>query len=125
MNTLLWVLQALLSAAMVMAGILKMMKSRAELAPKMAWVNAFTDQQVKLIGLAELLGGIGVVVPAATGILPILTPIAASALAFIMGGAVATHMRLKEGRASLIPASVLGMLALVVAVGRFVIVPLS
>jgi uncharacterized membrane protein YhhN len=51
---------------------------------------------MKLIGAAEILGAIGLIVPALTGILPLLTPIAAFALVIVQVGAAATHIRRKE-----------------------------
>jgi len=124
MNTVIWICQAILAAAMLGAGLMKIMKSRAELEPKMGWVRAFTDSQVQLIGIAEVVGAVGLIVPALTGILPILTPIAAAALAVLMAGGAATHVKLKEAPMAA-PALVLGALAVFIAVGRFVLVPLS
>ena len=51
---------------------------------------------MKLIGAAEVLGAIGIVLPALTGIAPILSPIAASALALVMIGAIVVHRRRNE-----------------------------
>jgi hypothetical protein len=65
--------------------------------------------------VAELLGAVGVIVPGVTGILPVLTSVAAVCLAILMGGAVKAHVDLKEPPT--LPA-VLGLLCLVVAVGR-------
>jgi hypothetical protein len=73
---------------------------------------------VKFIGTMELAGGLGVVLPALTGIAPILTPIAATGLALIMLGAVATHIRRREP-AGVAVTGVLFVLAAVVAWGRF------
>jgi hypothetical protein len=58
------------------------------------------------------------IVPGLTGILPVLTPLAAIGLVILMAGAVKTHLDLKEPA---IPAAIPGVLALIVAVGRFVI----
>jgi uncharacterized membrane protein YphA (DoxX/SURF4 family) len=124
MHTILWILQIVLAVAMLGAGLMKTMKSRAELQPKMAWVKDFTDQQVRLIGLAEIVGAVGLVVPAYTGILPILTPIAAAALTVLMVGAVAVHIKLKEGPMA-VPGAVLAGIGAFVTIGRLVLVPLS
>ncbi len=117
MNTALWIFQGLLALVFVGAGGAKLATPRAKLAanPQMGWAADFTDAQVKLLGLAELLGGIGLVVPYATGILPILTVVAAGALAVLMMGAVATHLRRKEPFA---PAAVITLLLVGVAAGR-------
>lgn len=60
--------------------------------------------------------------PALTGVLPWLTPLAALGLALLMAGAVYTHLRREEGSAVVAPA-VLLLLAALVAVGRSFVVP--
>lgn len=118
MNTALWVLQGLLALAFFAAGVLKLVTPKDKLAEKMAWVKSSSAQKVKLIGLAELSGAIGLVAPRALGILPVLTPIAALCLVVIMVGAAATHLQLKE---SPLPPLVIGLMLVCVAVGRFVV----
>ena len=72
----------------------------------------------------EILGAIGLILPAVTGILPWLTPVAATGLALTMVGAMITHGR--RGEYSGIGVNlVLSVLALFVVYGRFVIVPIS
>jgi uncharacterized membrane protein len=116
MNIALWIAQGLLAFAMLAAGALKVVTPRAKLAEKMKWPARWTDTNVKLLGLAEVLGGVGLVVPWATAILPILTPVAAVCLLIIMAGAVKTHLDQKESPA---PPIVLGALCVFVALGRF------
>ena len=82
----------------------------------MDWVDDFSDGQVKGIGVLELLGALGLVLPWALGIAKVLTPVAAVGLALVMVGAVVTHVRRKEPPA--VPA-LLGVVAVVVAVLRF------
>lgn len=118
MNTALWIAQGILAVAFLMAGFLKVTKSREELEPKMAYVEDLTDQQVTGIGIVEILGGLGVVLPALTGILPILTPLAATGLVIVMVLAAALHVRRDELPMIAINA-VLGGLAAFVAWGRF------
>ena len=62
----------------------------------MAWVNDYSSMSIKFIGTSELLGAMGLILPMALNILPILTPIAASALALVMLLASRTHIMLKE-----------------------------
>ena len=117
MNVALWVLQGLLAFAFGAAGLFKLVTSRQGLIEKkMSWAADFTDGQVKLIGLAEVLGAAGLILPWATGILPVLTPIAALCLAVVMAGALAVHVRRKEPP---FPPLILGILAAVVAGFRF------
>ncbi|HEX4704446.1 MAG TPA: DoxX family protein, partial [Pseudonocardiaceae bacterium] len=74
---------------------------------------------VKLIGTAELLGGLGLVLPAALKIAPVLTPIAAAALGVTMIGALITHTRLRDPVVNFAPSIVLLVLSAFVAWGRF------
>ena len=98
---------------------MKVAQPRAKLAANgMAWTNDYSDAGVKLVGLAELLGGLGLILPAVTGIAPILVPIAAAALTVIMIGAVVWHVRANDTKGAL-PSAVLGILALLVAIARF------
>lgn len=119
MNIALWALQGLLAFVMLGSGGFKVASSRDKLLanPRMGWATDFAAGQIKMIGGAEVLGAIGLILPWALGILPILTPIAAVCLAVIMVGATATHARRKEPT---IPTIVLTALLLAIAVGRFV-----
>jgi hypothetical protein len=71
---------------------------------------------VRVIGLLEIAGAVGLVVPAVTGILPWLTPLAAACLAVTMVGAAALHLRRGETRA-ITQNVVLGVMSALVAVG--------
>ncbi len=101
---------------MLAAGGLKVVTPREKLATKMKWAATWSDRNVKLLGLTEVLGAIGLILPWALGIAPILTPIAAAGLLVLMGGAVKTHVDLKE---PFVPPAVLGALCIFVALGRF------
>ncbi len=117
MNIVLWVLQGLLAFAMVAAGAMKLRTPYPKLREnkQMGWAADFTAQQVQLIGLAEVVGAVGLIVPWATGIIPILTPIAAGALFVLLAGAVQVHLKRKEPPG---PAAVMAAIALVIALGR-------
>lgn len=119
MNIALWIIAAVLAAAFAAAGGMKLTTPRAKLQENMAWVEGATDTQVKLIGLAEVLGAIGLILPAVVDIAPILVPVAAAGLAITMAGAVVVHLRRGEPAASIVPALVLGTLSIFVAVMRF------
>jgi len=118
MNTVVWVLQVLLAAAFLASGLMKVSQPRAKLAPRMPYVEDFSDGAIKAIGAVEILGAVGVILPAWTGIAPVLTPIAATGLAAIMVGAAIVHLRRKE-LGSLPVNAVLFLIAVVVAVLRF------
>ena len=123
MDTALWILQVLLAVAFVGAGLMKLTQPKAKIAERMAWANDFSDTQVKFIGLVELLGAVGLILPAITRILPILTPLAAVGLVLTMIGAALTHIRRGE-MPMVLPNLVLLVLAAIVAYGRFVAFPL-
>ena len=90
----------------------------------MGWAQDFSPNTLKAIGLAEVLGAVGLILPALTGILPWLTPLAAIGLVLVMIGAAFTHFRRGES-SNIIGNLVLLALAAFVAYGRFVLVPLS
>ena len=96
MNTALWIAQGLFGAMFIMAGIMKSTQAKEKLAKNMLWVNDYSPTQVKLIEVSELFGGIGLIVPWYTGILPILTPVSAVALALVMVLAAVYHFNHKE-----------------------------
>jgi hypothetical protein len=114
---IMWAIQIFLAVAFGAAGTMKLARSKAQLAanPHMGWVDAVPEDRIKLLGAAEILGAIGLVVPIAIGIAPILTRIAAVCLATLMGGAAATHtMRGEPATVS----TVLALLAIAVATFR-------
>jgi uncharacterized membrane protein YphA (DoxX/SURF4 family) len=122
MSIALWVAQGLLAVAFLAAGVTKLRQPKEKLAKNMSWVEDYSQPAVRLIGTVEVLGAIGVVLPALTGVLPWLTPLAALGLAATMVGAILTHLRLGE-RSAVVPPMVLLILAAFVAYGRFFILP--
>ena len=118
MNTTIWIIQGLLALMFAMAGVMKSTQPIEKLAPKMPWVNDYSVGMVRFVGISELLGAIGLIVPMATGILPILTPIAAAALALVMVLAAAYHIRKAEYPGT-VPSLVLFVLCAVVAYFRY------
>jgi uncharacterized membrane protein YphA (DoxX/SURF4 family) len=119
METLLWILQALLGAVFLITGLTKLTQPRVRMAAgPMEWAADVTDNQFRAIGAVEVLGAIGLILPAALDIAPMLTPIAAVGLAATMIVAVVTHLGRGEMSRILAPLILLVM-ALVVAVARF------
>jgi len=84
----------------------------------MGWAGDYSPGFVKFVGIVEVLGALGLILPAVTGVAPILTPIAASGLAVAQAGAIVVHVRRKEPQL-MIGNLVLIALALFVAWGRF------
>ena len=118
MNAVLWIVQGVLAAVFLMAGVLKSTRPKEKLLGQLPWVEDFSARTVRLIGTMELLGAIGLILPALTGIAVILTPLAATGLAVLMLLAVLTHIRRWEPGA-VVFTSVLMLAAVLVAWGRF------
>ena len=122
-NIALWIVQILLALAFVMAGSLKATQPIEKLATNMGFVKDFAPWTVRVIGVLEILGAIGLILPAVTGIWPWLTPVAAIGLVLTMVGAMITHGRHGEFP-NMGTNVVLLLLALFVVYGRFVVAPL-
>lgn len=119
MDIALWITSGILTAAFIAAGAMKLFRSKQQLAPMLPWSEDFAPGMIKFIGAAELLGGIGLILPWLTGILPVLTPLAATGLVIIQISAIVVHIRRGEGKVT--PFNiVLLLVAALIAVGRFV-----
>lgn len=118
MNILLWILAGVLAALFLAAGTMKLSRPKDALASSMGWVESFSAGTVKLIGALEVLAALGLVLPAVTGIAPVLVPLAATGLVLVMAGAIVVHLRRGENQMVGINV-VLLVLAAVVAWGRF------
>ena len=126
MDIVLWILQALLALVFIGIGLSHAFRfDQMAAQPRTSWMLAVGRQQMRAIGILEILGAIGLILPALTGILPWLTPLAASALALLMVFAGVFHARRSGEGANIVFNAVLGIVALVVAVGRFVVEPFA
>ena len=124
LNIALWVVQVLLGLAFVMIGQMKLTTPIAELAKQGAWMSEM-PWLVRFIGVSEVLGGIGVILPASVRVLPRLSGIAAAALVLVMVLAVGFHVSQHDTLGHAMPAVVLGALAAFVAWGRLVKAPIA
>jgi len=119
MNTLLWSLQILLAVTFAGAGAVKLIQSREQLAKTLGgWVDEFPAPLLNPLGLVEVLGAVGLIVPPLVHIAPVLTPIAACGMIIVLIGAIVTHARRGEYPNAGINVLLLVMAA-VVAWGRF------
>lgn len=115
-----WIVAGLLALAMLTAGATKAIRPKSALKESgMGWTDDWSEQMVKAIGVSEVLGAVGLVVPILTGIAPVLAPIAAICLAGTMVGAVVVHLRRSEP--PYLPAA-LGGLAVLAAVLGFLVI---
>ena len=121
MDTALWIVQILLALVFLLTGVMKLIVPREKAMERAPYCEDYSQRQLHLIGIVEILGALGLVLPAVTGILPWLTPVAAVGLALVMIGAIRTHLRREENViGNVIPL----LLSLFVAFGRFFVEPL-
>ncbi|MFC4377320.1 DoxX family protein [Nocardia halotolerans] len=120
MNLALWICASLLAAVLLLAGLGKLIvrKEKMVTLPNAGWTGHVSVGVYKTLGALEVAGAAGLVLPAVTGIAPVLVPIAAVCTALLMVGAAITHSRLHEPKAVLANLVYLG-LAVFVAWGRF------
>lgn len=125
MNLTLWIIAGLLAVAYLAGGGGKLImpkKKIAAIAPSARWVEDFSTGSVKAIGALEVLGAVGLILPAATGIAPVLVPLAAAGLVLIMVGAVITRLRRHEFKFMVADLAYLALVGFV-AYGRFFVLP--
>ena len=99
MNLTLWIVAGLLAVAYLVGGGGKLIMPKNKIAAtthSARWVEDFSAGSVKAIGALEVLGAVGLILPAALDIAPVLVPLAALGLAMIMVGAVITRIRRHE-----------------------------
>lgn len=118
-----WVVQVLLALAFGMAGFMKLSMPISELAAKgMGFVNHTPESLVRFIGIAEVLGALGLILPSALRIKPILTPLVAVGIVLIMGLSIKEHVSQNEPIFNNIA---ILLLAAFVAWGRFKKAPIQ
>jgi uncharacterized membrane protein YphA (DoxX/SURF4 family) len=111
--------QGLLATTILMAGAMKLGQSKDELlaSGSMDWTEDFAPGQIKGIGMLEVLAAIGLTVPSALDVVPVLTALAATGVVLLMIGAAAIHLR--RGEQPMVLANILiAGLALFVAIER-------
>jgi hypothetical protein len=124
MNVVLWIVQALLAAAFLLVGSMKAFRPLEALSKRMAWVRDVPAGLVRFIGIAELLGAIGLILPMVTNFAPRLTIAAAAGLVLVQVCAIVFHLSRNEAR--VVPGNiVLLLLAAFVVIGRVAIVPIA
>src|SRR5215470_9527798 len=119
MNVLLWIIQILLAALFLFAGVLKLVLPLDKLTGPVAVPGLF----LRFIGLCETLGGLGLILPGLLRIRPGLTPLAAAGLVIIMVGATVLNLRTGDLVTTTLTL-VVGLLAALVAYARWKVVPL-
>jgi hypothetical protein len=120
MNLALWIVAGLLAAVFLFAGSSKLFIPREKLAkaPGGGWTLDFSVGFVKALGAVEILGAVGLILPALLDIAPVLVPLAALGLGLIMIGAALVEFRRQEFKHVLVNLTYLALIAFV-AWGRF------
>jgi uncharacterized membrane protein len=115
MKKTVWIVSGLLAVAFLFTGFAKLLTPTADLEVAAGGVPIIL---LRIAGGAEVLGALGLILPASTRILPFLTPVAAGGLVFTMIGAVTTNIIIGEYGLAVMPA-LLGVLSAFVAWARF------
>lgn len=115
MNLVVWIVQGLVALAFLAAGFMKGFAPLAILKKNMTWVNSVPAAFVRFIGIAEILGAIGLSLPLATGIASWLTVAAAIGLAVVMVSAAILHASRHES-------SQIGMNVVLLLLALFIVV---
>ena len=123
MNIALWIIQGLLAALFLFAGGMKLVMPIEEMTKQIAMPGLF----LRFIGVAEVFGAIGLIIPGLTRIQPSLTPLAAAGLVLIMIGATVVTVMTGEIAMSLFPlvVGIFAAFAAFVAYGRWRLAPYS
>jgi uncharacterized membrane protein YphA (DoxX/SURF4 family) len=124
MNIALWVAQVLLALVFLAVGLTKATLRMPALSQRLAWVKDVPAPFVRFIGVAEILGAIGLILPALTGALPWLTVAAAIGLAVVMASAIIFHRMRGEVNPIVANVTLLALLLFVVY-GRLALAPLA
>ena len=120
MNVALWIAQGMLAALYLMVGSMKTFQpAKVRENPRMTWAHGQPDQYIRSVGVPEVLGSLGLILPLVTGILPGLTVLAAIGLTSIQVLAIfKEHLPKKEYE--VIPLNiVLLALSIFVVIGRW------
>jgi hypothetical protein len=120
MNLALWIAAGVLAAVLLVAATNKLVIPQEKLAtfPGGGWVEDFSPGALRAISTLEILGALGLILPAVLGIAPVLVPLAATGAALLFAGAVITRLRRGE-KLTVVVDLVYLALAVFVAWGRF------
>ncbi len=122
LNVALWIVAGILAVVFLVSSSTKLFVPKEKLAgmggAASRWVEDFRPGALKAIGALEFLAAVGLIVPAALGIAPVLVPLAATGSVLLFAGAVITRLRRGE-RATIIADLVYLAMAAFVAWGRF------
>lgn len=119
MNMLLWILAFVLAAVFVASGIAKLITARDQQIDRTPYVEDFPQSVIRGIGVLEILGAVGLILPALLGVATLLVPMAGAGLGITMVFAALVHIRRGDGFAAALPSIVLAILSVLLAWSRF------
>ena len=93
-----WIIASLLALFYLYSGGIKVLRTKDQLRPMMAWIDTFPLGAVRAIGGLEIAGGLGLLLPPLLRVAPGLAAAAAVGLILIQIGAIVLHVRRGEGR---------------------------
>ena len=121
MNIGLWILQFSLFVLFITFGYMKLVKSKDELKgmDTLHYVDDFSERNLKLIGILEILGALGLILPQLTGIIPWLVTLSSFGLVLTMFVAMIVHLRRGDGLKSVMINIILLLMSSFITYGRF------
>jgi len=118
MNIILWILQIFLAAFFLTVGSIKVVLTKDRLAKVFEWIDDYSQNKIKIIGVFEIVGALGLFLPGVYSKGYVLIPLSAAGLAIIMILAAITHYNRGETKEMVLNISIFVLLALVI-IGRF------
>ena len=119
MNLLLWILAFLLAAVFAGSGVVKLVTAREQQIARTPYVEDFPQGVIRGIGTLEILGAVGLLLPALLDVATLLVPMAGAGLGITMVFAALVHTRRGDGIATTLPSIVLAILSVLLAWSRF------
>ena len=98
MSVIYWIITLLLAAFYLCSGGMKLVRSNDQLRPMMGWIDTIPMPVVRIIGVLEIAGSLGLVLPPLAGVAPPLAVAAAAGLALLQVGGIIVHLRRGEAR---------------------------
>lgn len=96
MDIAIWIVSGLLALVNLGAGAGKLLTPRDKHIAQQPWAGDFTHTRVRLIGVAEVLAAVGLILPRLLDIAPVLSPLAAAGVVLLQAGAISVHARRGE-----------------------------
>lgn len=122
LHIMLWIAQVVLAATLIWAGVMKLFQPVDAVATMWPWAGEVPVALLKFTGIVDVLGALGLILPALLRIRPVLTPLAAAALVVLMLCAGIFHVL--RGEASVIGVNIIfALIAAFIAWGRWKKVP--